>query len=84
MKTLIAMALMVTSVAVMGDEVKEVKVEESKAEVVTVPVEAIPSLTAEQIKEILRRDEERAKWIKKRKLVQLFLKFIHSIIIQCL
>lgn len=66
MKTLIAMALMVTSVAVMGDEVKEVKVEEPKAEVVTVPVEAIPSLTAEQIKEILKRDEERAKWIAER------------------
>ena len=66
MKTLIAMALMVTSVAVMGDEVKEVKVEEPKAEVVTVPVEAIPSLTAEQIKEILKRDEERAKWLAER------------------
>ena len=66
MKTLIAMALMVTSVAVMGDEVKEVKVEEPKAEVVTVPVEAIPSISSEELKRILERDRQRAQWIKER------------------
>lgn len=66
MKNLIAMALMVTSVAVMGDEVKELTVEEPVKTVVTVPVKAIPSLTAEEIKEILKRDEERAKWLAER------------------
>lgn len=46
--------------------VQKIEVEEPKAEVVTVPVEAIPSLTAEQLNKILERDKQRAQWIKER------------------
>lgn len=66
MKNLIAMALMVTSVAVMGDEVKELTVEEPVKTVVTMPIEGIEGFSQEEVRIILERDQERAKWLAER------------------
>lgn len=63
MTKIIAMALMVTSLTVVGDEVKELKTEEPVKTVVTMPVEGMREFTAEQMKEILEKDKARVERI---------------------
>lgn len=66
MKKLIMMAMIATSVVVMGDEVKEIKVEEPVKTVVTMPIEGIEGFSQEEMNIILERDQERAKWLAER------------------